>query len=80
MDILWIVLGGVLLVIGLIGCFLPILPGPPIAFVGLWIQQLKEEIPFSTKFLWIWAGIVVVITLMDYLIPVYGTKKMGGSK
>lgn len=80
MDILWIVLGGVLLVIGLIGCFLPILPGPPIAFVGLWVQQLKSELPFTTKFLWIWVGIVLVITLMDYLIPVYGTKRMGGSK
>jgi len=80
MDILWIVLGGVFLLIGLVGCFLPILPGPPIAFVGLWIQQVKAEAPFSQKFLWIWVGIVLVITILDYMIPVYGTKKFGGSK
>ena len=80
MDILWIVLGGVFLLIGLVGCFLPILPGPPIAFVGLWIQQVKAEAPFSPKFLWIWVGIILVITILDYMIPVYGTKKFGGSK
>jgi len=80
MDILWIVLGGVLLFIGLIGCFLPILPGPPIAFIGLWIQQLKTEVPFSAKLLWIWVGIACVVTILDYLIPAYGTKRFGGSK
>ena len=80
MNILWIVLGGVFLLIGLGGSFLPILPGPPIAFVGLWIQQVKAEAPFSQKFLWIWVGIVLVITILDYMIPVYGTKKFGGSK
>ena len=80
MDIFWIVLGGVFLLMGLVGCFLPILPGPPIAFIGLWIQQVKAEAPFSPKFLWIWVGIVLVITILDYMIPVYGTKKFGGSK
>lgn len=80
MDILWIVLGGVFLLIGLGGSFLPILPGPPIAFIGLWIQQVKAEAPFSPKFLWIWVGIILVITILDYMIPVYGTKKFGGSK
>ncbi len=80
MNILWIVLGGVFLLIGLGGSFLPILPGPPIAFIGLWIQQVKAEAPFSPKFLWIWVGIILVITILDYMIPVYGTKKFGGSK
>jgi len=80
MDILWIVLGGILLLVGLIGCFLPIIPGPPIAFIGLWIQQLKTEPPFSIQLLWIWVAVVMIVTIMDYWIPVYGTKKFGGSK
>jgi len=80
MDIFWIVFGGILIVIGIIGCFLPILPGPPLAFIGLWIQQLKTQAPFSSKFLWIWASIVMFVTVMDYWLPVYSTKKWGGSK
>lgn len=80
MDIFWFITGGLFVLIGIAGCFLPVLPGPPIAFAGLWIQQLKAEAPFSNQFLWIWAGITVVVTLLDYWVPVYTTKKFGGSK
>ncbi len=80
MDIFWIVLGGLLMVIGLVGCFLPVLPGPPLAFMGLWIQQLKSEQPFDARFLWTWAGITLLVTVLDYWMPVYSTKKFGGSK
>lgn len=80
MDIFWIVLGGIFIGVGILGCFVPILPGPPLAFIGLWIQQIKSQEPFSTKFLWFWAGITLLVTAMDYWVPVYSTKKFGGSK
>ncbi len=80
MDYVWIISGGVLLVAGLIGCFLPVLPGPPLAFFGLLIQQLKSTMPFTTRFIIIFLLITVLITVLDYIIPVYGTKKFGGSK
>ncbi len=80
MDYVWIISGGVLLLAGIIGCFLPVLPGPPLAYFGLLIQQLKSSSPFSTKFLIVFLLITIGITLLDYIIPVYGTKKFGGSK
>lgn len=80
MDYVWIISGGVLLLAGMIGCFLPVLPGPPLAYFGLLIQQLKSSSPFSTKFLIVFLLITIGITLLDYIIPVYGTKKFGGSK
>lgn len=80
MDILWIVFGGLLMALGLLGCFVPVLPGPPLAFIGLWVQQAKAQAPFNDKFLWIWAGIALVVTAIDYWVPVYGTRKFGGSK
>jgi uncharacterized protein YqgC (DUF456 family) len=79
MDILWIVLGIILMLAGLAGCVLPFLPGPPLCFIGILLQQLKEAPPFTTKFLIIWGIITVVVTLLDYIIPLYGTKKFGGS-
>lgn len=80
MDWLWIILGIVLIIIGIIGSILPLLPGPPLAYFGLLIQQLRDPDPFSAKFLWIWAGIVVASLILDYIIPIWGTKKFGGTR
>src|SRR5688572_13485162 len=80
MEWLWIVLGVALILVGLVGSLLPLLPGPPVAFAGLLLQQLRDPNPFTAKFLWIWAGIVLVSLVLDYLIPVWGTKKYGGTK
>ncbi|MCR6720738.1 MAG: DUF456 domain-containing protein [Chitinophagaceae bacterium] len=80
MDWLWIILGVVLVLAGIAGSFLPLLPGPPIAYIGLLMQQLKNDPPFTTKFLIIWAGIVIITLLLDYLVPIWGTKRYGGSK
>ena len=80
MDYIWMTTSAVLLLAGLIGCFLPILPGPPLSYAGLLVLQLKETPPFNTKFLIIWAVITIVVTALDYFIPAFGTKKFGGSK
>lgn len=80
MDVLWIVLGVLLMLAGLAGCILPFIPGPPFCYLALLIQQLQTNPPYTTKFLLIWAGIAVVVTVIDYIIPIYGTKRYGGSK
>ena len=80
MDWLWIILGLTLILVGLIGSFLPLLPGPPIAYVGMLVQQFRSEKPFTTQFLLIWAGIIVIILILDYLVPIWGTKRYGGTK
>jgi uncharacterized protein YqgC (DUF456 family) len=80
MDWLWIILGILLVITGVIGSILPLIPGPPIAYLGLLMQQLREPDPFTAKFMWIWAGIVVVSLVLDYLVPAWGTKKFGGTK
>jgi uncharacterized protein YqgC (DUF456 family) len=75
-----IIIGVILMLVGIAGCVLPLLPGPPLSFLALLIQQFNSPNPFSTKFLLIWGGITLVVTILDYLIPVFGTKKFGGSK
>lgn len=80
MDWLWITLGIILILVGILGSILPLLPGPPIAYAGVLIQQLRDPDPFSAKFLWIWAGIVVLSLILDYVIPAWGTRKFGGTK
>jgi uncharacterized protein YqgC (DUF456 family) len=80
MDTFWLVLGIILMLVGILGSILPLLPGPPLCYVALLLQQLRSDIPFTAKFLWILAGITVVVTLLDYVIPLYGTRRYGGSK
>lgn len=80
MDVLWISLGSVLLIVGIIGCVLPVLPGQVLSWSSLLILQLKEEPPFSSNFIITWALITVAVTALDYYVPIWGTKKLGGSK
>ena len=80
MDTFWLVLGIILMLVGILGSILPLLPGPPLCFLALLVQQLRSDTPFTAKFLWIWAAITVVITVLDYVVPLYGTRKYGGSK
>lgn len=80
MDTLWLALGILLMVGGLAGCILPLLPGPPLCYAALLIQQLQSDPPYTSHFLIIWAIITIAVTALDYVIPIYGTKKFGGTK
>lgn len=80
MDILWIVIGIIVLLIGFVGCVLPVIPGPAVSYISLLILQLKNDAPFSTKTLLILGLIMAIVTVLDYVVPVIGTKKFGGSK
>jgi len=80
MDYLWILLGLIFLVGGVAGCFLPILPGPPLAYISLLFLQLTKDAPFTFEFmLWIGLG-TILITGLDYFIPPYAAKKFGGTR
>jgi uncharacterized protein YqgC (DUF456 family) len=80
MDYFLIGLGILLLIAGIMGCVLPALPGPPLSYLGLLALHFTEKYQFSLRFLIIWAVVVVVVSLVDYLVPVWGAKKFGASK
>lgn len=80
MDALWLTFGVILMLAGIAGCFLPLIPGPPLCYVALLIQQLQDAPPYTTQFLIIWGVITLVVTGLDYVIPIYGTKKFGGTR
>lgn len=79
-DYMLLALAIVLMVIGIVGCVLPIIPGPPISFLGLLTLHFTKFADYSSGFLWLMALIALVVTVLDYIVPVWGTKKMGGSK
>lgn len=80
MEIFLLVIAFLFMLIGIIGCIVPGLPGTPISYIGLWIAQATDKVDFSWQFMLIWGIVVIVITLLDYVVPAWGTKRYGGSK
>ena len=79
MDILLIVLAILLLIGGIAGCILPILPGSPLAYAGLLLLHLTDRIQFSTTQLVVWLIVVIVLQVVDYITPLLGSKYSGGT-
>lgn len=82
MDVLLDVLALLMGIVGLLGCFLPVLPGPPLSYAGLVLLYFWGNDPdvMSAVGMWVWLFVVVAVTVLDYLIPAYYTRKTGGSK
>jgi len=80
MEWLWIVLGAIFIIVGILGCILPVLPGPPISYAGMLLLQLTDNPPFESKTLVIWFLVAAGVTLLDYVVPVWGTRKYGGTR
>ena len=73
-------------IVGIVGSVVPGIPGPPVSWVGMLILYIwgaganGAGDPMSTTFLLIWLGIVIVVSVLDYIVPAYFTKVTGGSK
>lgn len=80
MDIVLLIVGFVLILTGILGSFLPVLPGPPISWLGLLMLILTKAVPNDWWFLGITLVVALIVFAMDYLIPVMGTQKFGGSR
>ena len=80
MGILLVILAFALLLVGVLGAVIPILPGPPLSYLGLLLMQWSGYGGFSPVFLWVWAGITAAVTVMDYFLPSLLTKWYGGSR
>jgi uncharacterized protein YqgC (DUF456 family) len=80
MDILLITLGAICIFIGVLGSFVPVIPGPPLSWIGLLLLQYTSNVAFSPIFIGVTGVIALLATLLDYYLPVLGTKKYGGSK
>lgn len=80
MDIFLIIVSALCLIVAFIGSIVPILPGPPLAFVGMLILQATDKVQFSTMLLCGWLVVILIAQVLDYLIPIWTTRFCGGSK
>lgn len=64
-DILLIVFGIICLLVGLAGCILPALPGPPLAYIGMLLLHFTDRAQFSTIELVVWLVLVILIQVLS---------------
>lgn len=79
MDLLLLIIGFALMILGIFGSFLPVLPGPSLSWIGLVLLYFTNAIPANYWILGISFLITAAITVLDYVIPAKGTQKFGGS-
>lgn len=80
MEIFIAILGALLVVVGLLGTFIPMLPGTPISYVGLLLLLLIPGCTLTWKFFVVWGVIVAIVQVLNYFIPIWGVNKFGGTK
>jgi len=79
MTALIAILGGLLVLLGLIGCVVPVLPGPLLAYAALWLC-VAFGVPTSTEHL-VFGGVAVLVAMaVDYILPTLFAKKFKCSK
>jgi uncharacterized protein len=79
-DYILLILGIICMIIGIIGCLVPVLPGPPISFLGIILLHLTKFGQFTSAILITFVIVTVLVTILDYIVPIWGTKRFGGSK
>jgi uncharacterized protein YqgC (DUF456 family) len=73
-ETLLIILGLLIAVVGLMGCIIPAIPGPPLNFLSLLILELAVDDAFPAEFYFLWGGITIAVTVLDYVLPIMGAK------
>lgn len=76
-DIVAVILG----IVGLLGCILPVLPGPPCSLAGmfllfLWGSPCAQD-DITWRLLIIMLVVTVIVTVLDYVVPGWLTRATG---
>ncbi|WP_338732697.1 DUF456 domain-containing protein [Mangrovimonas cancribranchiae] len=80
MDIVLTFIGFLFILLGILGSFLPVLPGPPISWIGLLMLYLTKAVENNWWILSITLAVALLVFALDYIIPAIGTKRFGGSR
>ena len=80
MTVLILIIAFFFFLVGLLGGFIPGLPGPPLSYLGVLIIHFFTPTQFSNSFLFTWALVVIAVFVLDYMLQAWGVKKFGGGR
>jgi hypothetical protein len=70
----------ILIIIGIIGTILPILPGLILSFAGLLLYKFGTTNDLSILYIWIFGLLTIISLIFEFVIPAKTNKKYGGTK
>ena len=70
----------ILLILGLLGTFLPVLPGLLLSLCGLLIYKFGTDSPLSMIYIWIFVFLTLLSVVSNYVIPARTNRKYGGTR
>jgi uncharacterized protein YqgC (DUF456 family) len=78
---LWYVLAALLIVVGIVGTVLPVLPGVPIVFGGMLLAAWADRFAHVGTWTLIVLGVLTVLALVvDFVAGMLGAKRVGASR
>ena len=80
MNIVLSILAVILMLVGLVGAIVPGIAGPPFSFLGLLAVSFVDGVNHSTEFLVVMGVIAAIVYVLDYVVPAWGTKQLGGTQ
>ena len=80
MDLFLLILSFLIMITGIIGSVIPVLPGPLSSWLGLFIFSNISTVKVDSKILVFTLIIALIIFILDYIVPIYTSKKFGASK
>lgn len=82
METIGLILSMLLVLTGFLGSILPILPGPPLSFIGLLLYALLQNFspPLTLPLMIVLLIVTIGVTIIDYLLPLISAKRYGTSK
>ena len=80
MDILLSILAVIFGIVGCVGCIVPVLPGVALAYAGYVCLYFCSYSDISVAWLVVFGVLTLIVSVLDYVLPSYMTKKFGGSK
>ncbi len=79
MSTLILILAACMVAAGIVGCFIPVVPGPFLSYCGV-LCLLLTDAPPSMMVLVAFGAATIVVSILDYVIPMVGAKRFNCSK
>lgn len=80
MDTLLSILAVLFGLVGCVGCIAPVLPGVALAYIGYLCLYFCSYSEISVTWLVVFGVLTLLVSILDYVLPAFMTKKFGGSK
>ena len=78
MNVVFIAAAICLAIVGIVGAIVPGIAGPPFSYLSVLAVSFVQGVEHSVTFLVVMGVIAAVIFTLDYIVPIWGTKKFGG--